>query len=72
MAMHGLIAVVIINGKIGDGTYSQFVGFAHLGAGLTVGLSFLAANLAIGIVGDAGIRANAQQLRKAPHRWMCG
>ena len=36
--------------------------FAHLGAGLTVGMSSLAAGLAIGIVGDAGVRANAQQV----------
>merc|ERR1711957_459566 len=34
---------------------------AHLAAGLTVGLSSLAAGMAIGIVGDAGVRANAQQ-----------
>ena len=32
-------------------------------AGLTVGMSSLAAGLAIGIVGDAGVRANAQQPR---------
>ena len=31
--------------------------------GLTVGMSSLAAGLAIGIVGDAGVRANAQQPR---------
>jgi len=43
--------------------YSQFAGFAHFGAGLTVGLSSLAAGMAIGIVGDAGVRANAQQPR---------
>ena len=40
-----------------------YSGYAHLGAGLTVGLSSLAAGLAIGIVGDAGVRANAQQPR---------
>ena len=33
--------------------YSSFV---HLGAGLSVGLSGLAAGIAIGIVGDAGVR----------------
>jgi len=34
---------------------------ACTGAGLCVGLSSLAAGLAIGIVGDAGVRANAQE-----------
>ena len=38
-------------------------GFAHLGAGLSVGLSGLAAGFAIGIVGDAGVRGTAQQPR---------
>ena len=37
--------------------------FAHLGAGLSVGLSGLAAGFAIGIVGDAGVRGTAQQPR---------
>jgi F0F1-type ATP synthase membrane subunit c/vacuolar-type H+-ATPase subunit K len=41
--------------------YSAFSGYAHLGAGLSVGLSGLAAGMAIGIVGDAGVRATAQQ-----------
>lgn len=35
----------------------------HLGAGLSVGLSGLAAGFAIGIVGDAGVRGTAQQPR---------
>ena len=38
-------------------------GFIHLGAGLSVGLSGLAAGFAIGIVGDAGVRGTAQQPR---------
>ncbi|EPR61942.1 putative vacuolar type H+-ATPase proteolipid subunit [Toxoplasma gondii GT1] len=42
-------------------TYSSYAGYGHLAAGLTVGLSAMAAGLAIGIVGDAGVRANAQQ-----------
>merc|ERR1712156_38835 len=57
------ITAVIINGKMEAATYSAYSGFAHLGAGLTVGMSSLAAGLAIGIVGDAGVRANAQQPR---------
>jgi len=38
-------------------------GFLHLGAGLSVGLSGLAAGFAIGVVGDAGVRGTAQQPR---------
>ena len=41
----------------------SFRGFVHLGAGLSVGLSGLAAGYAIGIVGDAGVRGTAQQPR---------
>jgi len=62
LGIYGLITAVIINGKFTDPkTYSAFQGYAHFGAGLTVGLSSLAAGMAIGIVGDAGVRANAQQ-----------
>lgn len=41
--------------------YSMFFGYKHLAAGLCCGLSSLAAGLAIGVVGDAGVRANAQK-----------
>lgn len=40
-----------------------FRSFLDLGAGLSVGLSGLAAGFAIGIVGDAGVRGSAQQPR---------
>merc|ERR1740127_184678 len=64
LGIYGLITAVIINGKLDPpDQYSQYSGYAHLGAGLTVGMSSLAAGLAIGIVGDAGVRANAQQPR---------
>merc|ERR1712238_420761 len=52
LGIYGLITAVIINGKISGGNYSTFLGYAHLAAGL-----------AIGVVGDAGVRANAQQPR---------
>merc|ERR1719321_2404387 len=62
LGIYGLITSVIINGKLDKlDTYSSYSGYAHFAAGLTVGLSSLAAGLAIGIVGDAGVRANAQQ-----------
>ncbi len=41
--------------------YTLFQGYAHLSSGLACGLSGLAAGMAIGITGDAGVRANAQQ-----------
>jgi len=64
-----LVVAVLIAGslsepnKVGGGGYSAFKGFLHLGAGLAVGLSGLAAGFAIGIVGDAGVRGTAQQPR---------
>jgi len=64
LGIYGLITAVIINEKLNEpAKYSAYQGFAHLGAGLTVGMSSLAAGLAIGIVGDAGVRANAQQTK---------
>ena len=64
LGIYGLITAVIINGKLTEPSkYSAYEGYAHFGAGMTVGLSSLAAGMAIGIVGDAGVRANAQQPR---------
>jgi len=64
IAIYGLIIAVIVGNSIEDkSTYNEFKGFAHFGAGLSVGLSGLAAGMAIGIVGDAGVRATAQQPR---------
>ncbi|XP_033646311.1 V-type proton ATPase 16 kDa proteolipid subunit [Asterias rubens] len=65
VAIYGVVvAVVIANGLSDDPTkYSLYRSFLHLGAGLSVGLSGLAAGFAIGIVGDAGVRGTAQQPR---------
>ena len=41
--------------------YSSYAGYRHLAAGLCCGLSSFAAGLAIGVVGDAGVRGNAQK-----------
>eukprot|EP00011_Vannellida_sp_DIVA3-517-6-12_P011915 CAMPEP_0114604112 /NCGR_PEP_ID=MMETSP0168-20121206/378_1 /TAXON_ID=95228 ORGANISM="Vannella sp., Strain DIVA3 517/6/12" /NCGR_SAMPLE_ID=MMETSP0168 /ASSEMBLY_ACC=CAM_ASM_000044 /LENGTH=169 /DNA_ID=CAMNT_0001814935 /DNA_START=94 /DNA_END=603 /DNA_ORIENTATION=- len=60
VGIYGLIIAVIVGSSIGE-DYTSFQGFAHLGAGLSVGLSGLAAGMAIGIVGDSGVRATAQQ-----------
>lgn len=60
LGIYGLIISVILIQSI-SGSYSAFDGFAHLAAGLSCGLSGLGAGLAIGIVGDAGVRANGIQ-----------
>jgi V-type H+-transporting ATPase proteolipid subunit len=63
LGIYGLIVAVILNNKVKpDGSnYAFGDGYRHLASGLTCGLSSLAAGFAIGIVGDAGVRANAQQ-----------
>merc|ERR1719191_186560 len=64
LGIYGLISSVIIIGKIGSGgpgKISAFQGYACFAAGMTVGMSSLAAGLAIGVAGDAGVRANALQ-----------
>lgn len=43
--------------------YTAYAGYAHLSSGLSCGLSSLAAGLAIGVVGDAGVRAIGQNER---------
>jgi len=62
IGIYGLVVSVLIS----DGLKQElplFTGFIQLGAGLSVGLSGLAAGFAIGIVGDAGVRGTAQQPR---------
>lgn len=58
-----VIGVLIANSMEPNKSYSLFNGACHLGAGLSVGLSGLAAGYTIGIVGDAGVRAYMQQSR---------
>jgi len=62
LGIYGLITAVIINSKLGEpDKYSNFEGYSHMASGMIVGLSSMSAGMAIGIVGDAGVRANAQQ-----------
>ncbi|GAB7359679.1 hypothetical protein MBLNU230_g6857t1 [Neophaeotheca triangularis] len=66
IAVYALVVAVLIAGNMSPppGTqYSLFNGFMHLACGLSVGLTGLAAGYAIGIVGDAGVRAYMQQSR---------
>jgi V-type H+-transporting ATPase proteolipid subunit len=63
LGIYGLIIAVIISTGINPKSkpYYVFDGYAHLSSGLSCGLAGLSAGMAIGIVGDAGVRANAQQ-----------
>ncbi|KAL8624863.1 V-type proton ATPase 16 kDa proteolipid subunit [Nucella lapillus] len=64
IAIYGLVVAVVITHSIsGDESYTLYKSFLHLGAGLSVGLSGLAAGFAIGIVGDAEVRGTGQQPR---------
>merc|ERR1712183_575826 len=60
IAIYGVVIAVLISQGIEQGM-TLYTAFLHLGAGLSVGLSGLAAGFAIGIVGDAGVRGTAQQ-----------
>ena len=61
LGIYGLIISLLVYQKMNADTYRYYDGYKHLSSGLCCGISSLAAGLAIGIVGDAGVRANAQQ-----------
>ncbi|XP_054716518.1 V-type proton ATPase 16 kDa proteolipid subunit c-like [Uloborus diversus] len=63
IAIYGLIAsILIIDGiKPSVEGYTMYTGFLHLGSGLTVGVTGLGAGYALGIAGEAGVRAVAQE-----------
>jgi len=60
IGIYGLIVSVIVSSNIKP-TMLLSNAFIHFACGLSVGLAGLAAGVAIGIVGDAGVRGTAQQ-----------
>ncbi|KAK4123177.1 V-type ATPase [Parathielavia appendiculata] len=62
ISIYGLVASVIISNNLVE-KMALHTAFLQLGAGLAVGLCGLAAGFAIGIIGDAGVRASTQQPR---------
>ncbi|KAJ4419987.1 hypothetical protein N0V85_000781 [Neurospora sp. IMI 360204] len=62
LSIYGLVTSILISNALVD-PLPLYVSFLQLGAGLVVGLTGLAVGFAIGIVGDAGVRANTQQPR---------
>ncbi|KAF6027417.1 ATP6V0C [Bugula neritina] len=63
LGIYGLVVAAVITNNIPTTGYTLFQSFAHLGAGLSVGISGMAAGYAIGVVGDSGVRGTAQQPR---------
>merc|ERR1712166_389223 len=64
LGIYGLIVAVLLTWGIKSDDpygYSSYSGFSALSAGMCCGLAGPSAGLAIGIVGDAGVRANARQ-----------
>ncbi|KAJ5948829.1 vacuolar ATPase proteolipid subunit C [Penicillium verhagenii] len=64
IAVYGLVISVLIAGACQpEANTSLYRSIMHLAAGLSVGLSGVAAGYTIGVVGDAGVRAYMQQSR---------
>ncbi|ESU39079.1 Vacuolar ATP synthase proteolipid subunit [Giardia duodenalis] len=63
LGIYGLINAIVTNTSLSSlGTeVPLFRSFAHLAAGLCTGLSALAAGIAIGVTGNAGVRAVARK-----------
>ena len=69
LGVYGLIVSILIQrgivleeGSDGSGSsYSLTTGYVHLATGLVLGLTSLSAGIAIGVAGDASVRAFVQQ-----------
>ena len=61
LGIYGIIVcITITTGLNTPGTFLLHTGYKAFGAGLIIGLSCLASGLAIGVAGDATVRAYAQ------------
>jgi len=60
LGIYGIIVAVLLSGEAKKTDMKVKDGYKLLGAGLCCGLSSLASGLAIGVAGDAGVRAYAQ------------
>lgn len=61
LGIYGLIVAVILSSTAAKGDLTMAKGYQLFAAGLSCGLSGLGAGMAIGIVGDAAVRAVGQQ-----------
>ena len=63
LGIYGLIVGIILKQNINPANYSIFDGWKHFASGLCCGISSMAAGIAIGVAGDAAVRALGQQDR---------
>ena len=64
IGIYGLVVAMMISSSLSSTRPIPLAAsMIHFGAGLAVGLAGLAAGFSVGIVGDAGVRASAQQPR---------
>lgn len=66
IAVYSLVISVLIAEDLAppsQKSYDLYTAFLHLGCGIAVGMTGLAAGYCIGIVGDAGVRAYMEQSR---------
>eukprot|EP01110_Echinostelium_bisporum_P001650 TRINITY_DN138_c0_g1_i1.p1 TRINITY_DN138_c0_g1~~TRINITY_DN138_c0_g1_i1.p1 ORF type:complete len:149 (-),score=57.54 TRINITY_DN138_c0_g1_i1:90-536(-) len=64
LSVYGLIIAVILSSNLDKNPwYTLKKSFIDLAAGLTVGLCGMASGMAIGIIGDSGVRGFGQQPR---------
>ncbi|EAY19494.1 V-type ATPase, C subunit family protein [Trichomonas vaginalis G3] len=61
VGIYGLVAAVIINPKVASEKFHLFDSYAHLAAGISVGLCGLASGMCIGVAGDAASRVMAEK-----------
>ena len=60
LSIYGIIVAVLLSGEAKKADLNGLKGYKILSAGLCCGLYALASGLAIGVAGDAGVRAYAQ------------
>ncbi|KIK47245.1 hypothetical protein CY34DRAFT_799611 [Suillus luteus UH-Slu-Lm8-n1] len=64
IAVYGLVVSVLIAGNLTPSKgYPLAAGFIHLGAGISCGMTGIAAGYAIGLVGDSCVRAYVHEQR---------
>ncbi|KAG0703809.1 hypothetical protein DFH29DRAFT_981799 [Suillus ampliporus] len=64
IAVYGLVVSVLIAGNLSpQKDYPLAAGFIHLGAGISCGMTGIAAGYAIGLVGDSCVRAYVHEQR---------